>query len=62
LAADKKPDLQEVVRILWTADHLAAAQRLETTVIGAAQAATTLWAPPHRRGGIQRRRDPSAAA
>ncbi len=62
LAAGKKPDLQEAVRILWTADHLATAQRLETAVITAAQAATTLWAPPHHRGGIERRRAASAAA
>lgn len=62
LARSKEPDLEGAVRILWTADHLVAARRLETSVISASQAATTLWAPPNHRRGIERRRGAQATA
>ncbi len=62
LARSKEPDLEGAVRILWTADHLVAARRLETSVISASHVATTLWAPPNHRRGTVRRRGAQAAA
>jgi uncharacterized membrane protein YccC len=62
LAAAKKPDLEEAVRILWTADHLAAAQRLEASVIGASKGATTLWDQPKHWGELERRRAAQAVS
>ncbi len=62
LAGSKEPDLKEAVRILWTADHLAVAQRIETSVINASQAAETLWTTPIHWGGSERRRAARAVA
>jgi hypothetical protein len=45
-------NLDEVVRILWTAGHLAVVQNLESTVVEASRVAEALWNPPSaaRRG------------
>jgi hypothetical protein len=46
LAQPGEENLAEVVRIVWTAGHLAAVERLETTVIDASRVAGALWNPP----------------
>jgi uncharacterized membrane protein YccC len=56
LARTKESDLAEAVRILWTADLLAAVQRLEASVINASRAAGALWTPPRLRLRGDRRR------
>jgi uncharacterized membrane protein YccC len=37
------PDLDEAMRILWTADQLTAVQRLEASVVNASRGAEALW-------------------
>jgi uncharacterized membrane protein YccC len=46
LASPGAENLGEVVRILWTAGHLAVVQRLESSVIDASRVAGALWSPP----------------
>jgi uncharacterized membrane protein YccC len=53
LAQPGDANLDEVVRIVWTAGHLDAVQRLETTVIDASRVAGALWSP--RRGALRDR-------
>jgi uncharacterized membrane protein YccC len=55
LLQTKKPDLGEAVRILWTADQLAAVQRLEARVVIASRVAEALWSPPGPRFRIDQR-------
>jgi uncharacterized membrane protein YccC len=52
LARPGEANLDEVVRILWTAGHLTVVQQLETSVIDASRVAGALWNPPSapRRG------------
>ncbi len=49
LARANESDLTEAVRILWTAELLAAVQRLEASVVHASRVAEALWAPPRHR-------------
>jgi hypothetical protein len=49
LVQTREPDLNEAVRILWTADQLAAVQHLEARVVAASGAAEALWTPPRTR-------------
>jgi hypothetical protein len=44
LVNSAQPDLTSALRILWTADHLNVAQRLESTLVDAAAASEGLWA------------------
>ncbi|HEV7959039.1 MAG TPA: FUSC family protein, partial [Acidimicrobiales bacterium] len=62
LTRTKDPDLAEAVRILWTADYLAAAQRLEASVIDASRVARTLWTPLNHWALRERRRSPEVVA
>jgi len=56
LARSNESDLAEAVRILWTAELLAAVQRLEVGVVRSSRVAESLWAPPrHRLRGDGRR-------
>jgi uncharacterized membrane protein YccC len=43
LVSSEQPNLALAVRILWTAGHFNAAQRLESTLANAATASETLW-------------------
>jgi uncharacterized membrane protein YccC len=62
LARPGEANLDEVVRILWTAGHLTVVQHLEATVIDASRVAGALRNPPSapRRGG--RRKAPRPVA
>jgi uncharacterized membrane protein YccC len=44
LVRSEQPNLAPAVRILWTAGHLNAAQRLESAIANAAKASERLWA------------------
>jgi hypothetical protein len=60
LAQPGEENLAEVVRIVWTAGHLAAVERLETTVIDASRVAGALWNPPRLtlRGWLRKATSP----
>ena len=62
LARPGEANLDEVVRILWTAGHLTVVQQLETSVIDASRVAGALWNPPSAPGRGGRRKAPRPVA
>jgi uncharacterized membrane protein YccC len=62
LARPDEANLDEVVRILWTAGHLTVVQNLETNVIDASRVAGALWNPPSAPGRGGRRKAPRRVA